>query len=159
MSLIFVWCFNLRGQKVLQFISEKLKMAHGYLFNFIQHLVREHIIWAFIVAVWKGQIRYFVCRIIVTFHLWPGAMWYSVPWKIVQDPIHLIEIPFCRWEAGCGLWIIFDAIFSFSQKFVTATDIRIVLLRHNTFGDEIFQDSQVLKTYYYAISDLSVGGR
>ena len=28
----------------------------------------------------------------------------------------------------------------------------------NTFGDEIFGDPQVLKSYYYAISDFSVGG-
>jgi len=46
-----------------------------------------------------------------------------------------------------------------SQKFVTATDIRIVLVRHNTFGDEVFRDPGVLKSYYYAIADLSVGGR
>ncbi|XP_015786767.1 laminin subunit gamma-1-like [Tetranychus urticae] len=45
------------------------------------------------------------------------------------------------------------------QKFVAATDIKVVLVRHNTFGDEVFRDPQVLKTYYYAISDLSVGGR
>ncbi len=28
----------------------------------------------------------------------------------------------------------------------------------NTFGDEIFGDEQVLRSYFYAISDLSVGG-
>ena len=41
---------------------------------------------------------------------------------------------------------------------MTATDIRITLDRMNTFGDEIFGDPQVLKSYYYAISDFSVGG-
>jgi coxsackievirus/adenovirus receptor len=46
----------------------------------------------------------------------------------------------------------------FGQEFVTATDIRITLDRMNTFGDEIFGDPQVLKSYYYAISDFSVGG-
>lgn len=44
------------------------------------------------------------------------------------------------------------------QEFVTATEIRIVLDNMNTFGDEIFGDEQVLRSYYYAISDLSVGG-
>ncbi|XP_065313132.1 laminin subunit gamma-1-like isoform X2 [Gordionus sp. m RMFG-2023] len=45
------------------------------------------------------------------------------------------------------------------QEWVTATDIRIVLNRLNTFGDELFQDPKVLKSYYYAISDFAVGGR
>ncbi|KAE9553293.1 hypothetical protein FO519_003506 [Halicephalobus sp. NKZ332] len=45
------------------------------------------------------------------------------------------------------------------QEWVTAVAIRIVLNRLNTFGDEVFQDQRVLKTYYYAISDLTVGGR
>ncbi|UXI21544.1 Nucleolar protein 6 [Sarcoptes scabiei] len=44
------------------------------------------------------------------------------------------------------------------QDFVTATEIRIVLDNMNTFGDEIFGDEQVLRSYYYAISDLSIGG-
>lgn len=29
----------------------------------------------------------------------------------------------------------------------------------NTFGDEIFGDSRVLRSYYYGISDIAVGGR
>jgi laminin, gamma 1 len=29
----------------------------------------------------------------------------------------------------------------------------------NTFGDEIFGDNRVLRSYYYAISDFAVGGR
>ncbi|XP_064457402.1 laminin subunit gamma-1-like isoform X3 [Ornithodoros turicata] len=45
------------------------------------------------------------------------------------------------------------------QEWVTATSIRIVLTRLNTFGDEIFGDKQVLRSYYYAISDFAVGGR
>ncbi|KAH9498965.1 Laminin subunit gamma-1 [Bulinus truncatus] len=45
------------------------------------------------------------------------------------------------------------------QEWVTATDIRIVLTRMNTFGDEVFGDPQVLKSYFYAISDLAVGAR
>lgn len=44
-------------------------------------------------------------------------------------------------------------------EWVTATDIRITLNRLNTFGDEVFYDPQVLKSYYYAISDFAVGGR
>ena len=45
------------------------------------------------------------------------------------------------------------------QSWVSATDIRISLKRLNTFGDEIFGDSKVLQSYFYAISDFSVGGR
>ncbi|ESP04836.1 hypothetical protein LOTGIDRAFT_211656 [Lottia gigantea] len=45
------------------------------------------------------------------------------------------------------------------QDWVTATDIKIVLTRMNTFGDEVFGDPQVLRSYFYAISDLSVGAR
>lgn len=29
----------------------------------------------------------------------------------------------------------------------------------NTFGDEIFGDNRVLRSYYYGISDFAVGGR
>uniref|UniRef100_A0A8C9VFY3 Laminin subunit gamma-1 n=1 Tax=Scleropages formosus TaxID=113540 RepID=A0A8C9VFY3_SCLFO len=45
------------------------------------------------------------------------------------------------------------------QEWVTATDIRVTLNRLNTFGDEVFNDPKVLKSYYYAISDFAVGGR
>lgn len=45
------------------------------------------------------------------------------------------------------------------KEWVTATDVKIVLNRLNTFGDEIFNKSQILKSYYYAISDISIGGR
>ncbi|XP_062929717.1 laminin subunit gamma-1-like [Mobula hypostoma] len=45
------------------------------------------------------------------------------------------------------------------QEWVTATDLLISLNRLNTFGDDLFKDPQVLRSYYYAISDLSVGGR
>ncbi|UYV66194.1 K02A2.6-like [Cordylochernes scorpioides] len=44
-----------------------------------------------------------------------------------------------------------------SNQRVTAP--RITLDRLNTFGDEIFGDPKVLKSYYYGISDLAVGGR
>lgn len=44
-------------------------------------------------------------------------------------------------------------------EWVAATDIRISLHRLNTFGDEIFRDPKVLKSYFYAISELSVGAR
>ena len=46
-------------------------------------------------------------------------------------------------------------------EWMRATDIRIKLVKPNTFGDQYFssKDNDVLKTYYYAISDLSVGGR
>ncbi|PIC18996.1 hypothetical protein B9Z55_024693 [Caenorhabditis nigoni] len=45
------------------------------------------------------------------------------------------------------------------QNWVTASAIKISLNRMNTFGDEVFRDPQVLKSYYYAISDFAVGGR
>ncbi|CAF0980234.1 unnamed protein product [Didymodactylos carnosus] len=45
------------------------------------------------------------------------------------------------------------------QQWVTAYEIRIQLVRMNTFGDEMFGQPYVLKTYFYAISDLAVGGR
>ena len=45
------------------------------------------------------------------------------------------------------------------KEWVTATDIRISLERLNTFGDEVFGDSKVLRSYYYAISDISIGAK
>nr|XP_014275808.1 laminin subunit gamma-1 isoform X1 [Halyomorpha halys] len=45
------------------------------------------------------------------------------------------------------------------QEWVTATDIRIVLRRMNTFGDEIFGTPTVLSSYFYAISDIAIGAR
>ncbi|KAK1891325.1 Laminin subunit gamma-3, partial [Dissostichus eleginoides] len=44
-------------------------------------------------------------------------------------------------------------------EWVTATDLLISLDRLNTFGDEFFKDAKVLRSYFYAISDFSVGGR
>ncbi|GIY30027.1 laminin-like protein lam-2 [Caerostris extrusa] len=37
--------------------------------------------------------------------------------------------------------------------------IRITLDKMNTFGDEIFEDPLVLKSYFFAISDFSIGAR
>lgn len=45
------------------------------------------------------------------------------------------------------------------QEFVTATSLQIRLDRLNTFGDEVFEDTSVLQSYYYAIRDLAVGGK
>jgi laminin gamma 1 len=45
------------------------------------------------------------------------------------------------------------------KEWVRATDIRITLNRLNTFGDEVFGDPRVLRSYFYAISDISVGAR
>lgn len=45
------------------------------------------------------------------------------------------------------------------QEWVTATDLRISLDRLNTFGDELFGDAQVLRSYFYAIADIAVGAR
>ncbi|KAI1289518.1 Laminin subunit gamma-1 [Halotydeus destructor] len=44
------------------------------------------------------------------------------------------------------------------QDFIQASHIMIVLDRMNTFGDHLFGQSQVLQSYYYAISDIAVGG-
>lgn len=40
-----------------------------------------------------------------------------------------------------------------------ATEIMITLDRLNTFRDELFGDSQVLRSYFYAIADTAVGAR
>ncbi|KAM6182134.1 laminin subunit gamma-3 [Erethizon dorsatum] len=45
------------------------------------------------------------------------------------------------------------------QDWVTSTELLISLDRLNTFGDDIFKDPRVLRSYYYAVSDFSVGGR
>lgn len=45
------------------------------------------------------------------------------------------------------------------QDWVTASAIRIDLNRMNTFGDEMFGDITVLRSYYFAIIDLTIGGR
>ncbi|XP_049593242.1 laminin subunit gamma-3 [Syngnathus scovelli] len=45
------------------------------------------------------------------------------------------------------------------QEWVTATDLLISLDRLNTFGDEVFKDAKVLRSYFYAVSDFSMGGR
>lgn len=61
-----------------------------------------------------------------------------------------------------ALLLLFMCVLSFFaswQEWVTATDIRVTLNRLNTFGDEVFNDPKVLKSYYYAISDFAVGGR
>ncbi|XP_023243676.1 laminin subunit gamma-1-like isoform X1 [Centruroides sculpturatus] len=44
------------------------------------------------------------------------------------------------------------------QEWVKAKDIRLTLDRLNTFRDEIYGAPHVLKSYYYAISDLTIGG-
>lgn len=45
------------------------------------------------------------------------------------------------------------------NEWVTATEIRLSLNRLNTFGDDIFNDPKVLRSYFYAISDISIGGK
>ena len=48
-----------------------------------------------------------------------------------------------------------------SCSFLTCQFMALIQLnfRLNTFGDEVFGDPKVLKSYYYAISDFAVGGR
>lgn len=57
------------------------------------------------------------------------------------------------------LVLFFFPTFFLFQEWVTATDLLISLDRLNTFGDEFFKDAKVLRSYFYAISDFSVGGR
>ncbi|XP_051940059.1 netrin-1a isoform X2 [Hippocampus zosterae] len=46
------------------------------------------------------------------------------------------------------------------QDWVTATDIRVTFGRLHTFGDENEDDSELARdSYFYAVSDLQVGGR
>uniref|UniRef100_A0A1I7SML4 BMA-LAM-1 n=1 Tax=Bursaphelenchus xylophilus TaxID=6326 RepID=A0A1I7SML4_BURXY len=45
------------------------------------------------------------------------------------------------------------------QEWVTASEVMISLTRLNTYGDEIFGDSDVKRSYYYSISDIAIGGR
>jgi len=45
------------------------------------------------------------------------------------------------------------------QDWVTVTALRFNFDRLNTFGDEVFGDPKVLKSYYVAVSDIAVGGR
>ncbi|XP_069056420.1 netrin-1 isoform X3 [Pleurodeles waltl] len=46
------------------------------------------------------------------------------------------------------------------QDWVTATDIKVVFSRLHTFGDENEDDSALARdSYFYAVSDLQVGGR
>ncbi|KAF5273327.1 hypothetical protein FQR65_LT04750 [Abscondita terminalis] len=45
------------------------------------------------------------------------------------------------------------------QEWVTATDLRVTLDRLNTFGDEVFGDPQVLRSYFYAVADIAIGAR
>lgn len=61
--------------------------------------------------------------------------------------------------AGLPLSLALTSLLCLLQEWVTATDIRVTLNRLNTFGDEVFNDPKVLKSYYYAISDFAVGGR
>lgn len=45
------------------------------------------------------------------------------------------------------------------QEWVTVVALRIDLDRMNTFGDDLFGDPNVLRSYYFAIIDLSVGAK
>ena len=45
------------------------------------------------------------------------------------------------------------------QDWVTVTALKINLDQLNTFGDEVFGDPKVLKSYYFAVSDIAVGGK
>ncbi|KAL3877089.1 hypothetical protein ACJMK2_034844 [Sinanodonta woodiana] len=45
------------------------------------------------------------------------------------------------------------------QDWVTATDIKVVFNKLNTYGDESNNDDAARESYYYALSDFAVGGR
>lgn len=44
------------------------------------------------------------------------------------------------------------------NDWVSATSIMIALDKMNTFGDEVFGDEKVLRSYFYAITDITIGG-
>lgn len=78
-----------------------------------------------------------------------GSRW--IPLTVSSIPLTpLVHIP-------TVFYLLF--VFYFLQEWVTATDLLISLDRLNTFGDEFFKDPKVLRSYFYAISDFSVGGR
>ncbi|CAF1447840.1 unnamed protein product [Adineta steineri] len=72
-------------------------------------------------------------------------------------PLHGSEVAFgtLDWRPGAVTFEMRNDL----QEWVTASEIRIQLIRMNTFGDEMFGQPAVLRTYFYAISDLAVGGR
>ncbi|CAF3482923.1 unnamed protein product [Rotaria sordida] len=72
-------------------------------------------------------------------------------------PLHGSEVAFgtLDWRPGAVTFEMRNDL----QDWVTASEIRIQLVRMNTFGDEMFGQPAVLRTYFYAISDLAVGGR
>ena len=51
------------------------------------------------------------------------------------------------------------SVASYGQDSVLATDLRLELDRLNTFGDEGSWDTEVLDSYYYAITDIAISGR
>ncbi|CAG0917492.1 unnamed protein product [Notodromas monacha] len=46
-----------------------------------------------------------------------------------------------------------------NKEWVTATEIKITLDKMNTFRDEMYGKQSVLQSYFFAISDLTIGGR
>ena len=73
------------------------------------------------------------------------------------SPLSMANIPFSTLEGRPSAEAFEES--EVLQEWVTATAVRIELVRLNTFGDEVFKDPKVLKSYYYAISDFAVGGR
>lgn len=77
-----------------------------------------------------------------------------IVWLILKIVLHSTDRPSAKET---------EKLFANPQllSWMRATDIRIRLMKLNTFGDQYFSNkhNEVLKTYYYAISDLSVGGR
>lgn len=110
-----------------------------------------------------------ITRCVITSKLNLRVSWVSLSLvcsgqKIRRPPIecaidNLKLLLSCVAESVGALFTPSIAVLLRRQEWVTATDIRIVLTRLNTFGDEIFGDKQVLRSYYYAIADLAVGGR
>lgn len=94
----------------------------------------------------------------VRFHHSEMVMWLFHRWKVV------LVVTGSR-RVMCFMWVWKNTTFTnnsnnlFLQSWVTATDIKITLDRLNTFGDEVFGDPQVLRSYFYAISDIAVGAR
>ena len=60
---------------------------------------------------------------------------------------------------SCGLLTsVVEKVIETFKEFTTASKIRFTLVRINTFGEELFGDPNVLRSYYYAISKITVGG-
>ncbi|OQR78429.1 laminin subunit gamma-1-like, partial [Tropilaelaps mercedesae] len=50
-----------------------------------------------------------------------------------------------------------DSVVLARERWLTAEQIRISLTKITTFGDDMFNVESVLRSYYYTVSDLTIG--